>query len=214
MKATKIIKLFTTAIIFAIAVISFTACGDEDENNDDKREENTWNDNSSNNNKTDDKGNDNENVGTSISQYDISSNVTVSAKPILEEYGYEIKIESNLSKKFPNKTFKYGVVCGYEGYDYCKYYTISEEATEYECVFIDADGVEYGWYGVIYWKSLVALRNKEAAGETLSKDEKDLQREIMQIFRKDGYHAKTHYKGKIFVEYNDKRFFLKSFGCK
>lgn len=217
----KMIKRIETAIIiilFAIVGISFTACGGDDD--DDYKNENNWNnsgsgtDNNGSESEDNNGGNNGGNSGSTISLAEISKNVNVTSKAILEGYGYEINIKTKLPKAFPGKVFKYGVVCGYEGYDYCKYYTLSEEKTEYECVFIDADGVENGYYGEIYWKSLVALKEKEDTDESLSKDEKDLQKEIMAIFRKDGAYYMGHYKGKIFVEYNDKRYFIKSFGNK
>lgn len=214
MKTLEKIKLLAVTILLTLVVISFGSCGGDDD--DDYKNGNNWNNNIDDNKGENSSGNNGSNnggsSGSNISLAEISKNITVTSKAILEEYGYEINIKTNLQKAFPGKIFKYGVVCGYEGYDYCKYYTISEERTEYECVFIDADGVENGRYGVIYWRSLVALKNKENAGESLSKDEIDLQKEIMEIFRKDGRYQKNHYKGKIFVEYNDKRYFIKSFG--
>lgn len=212
MKTTENIKILAMTFLVAImGVGSFTSCGrDED---DDFKNESNWISDDNSNDTGGNSGNSNDgNSENTITQYDISSNVTVNIKSIFEGYGYEVNIISNLQRKYPNKTFKYGVVCGYDGYDYIKYYTAADKIVEYECVFIDADGVKYGWYGSMYWRSLVALKNKEDAGETLCEDEKDLQRDVMEIFRKDGYYNKTHYKGKIFVEYNDKRYYIKSFG--
>ena len=103
---------------------------------------------------------------------------------------------------------KYGIECGYSNYNWQQY--ASGGGSSYSlraCVFIDANGSPYSTEG-FYWPSYLALQQKSS----LTSDERDLWNSIIKKFNQSENAAKNQYSGRVFVEVNGVRYYIKYFG--
>ena len=125
-------------------------------------------------------------------------------------YSYHIDITSNLSESYPKKTIKYGIECGYDNYNWQKY-AQKDIDNMYSCVssiFLDTE--EEFAEESLYWRSYIALLSKMEDGN-LADDEQQLFNGIVKIFKQSESKAKALYQGRVFVEIENKRFYIKEF---
>ena len=124
-------------------------------------------------------------------------------------YSYQIDITSNLASLYPRKTIKYGIECGYGSYDWEKY-AVASVGNSYSCVssiFLDRE--EEFAAEAVYWSSYIDLLQKQES-RGLRDDEQQLYNEIVKILRKSESQAKAKYQGRVFVEVDNKRYYIKT----
>lgn len=140
----------------------------------------------------------------------VSQNVFVSVT--YNNYSWDISLSSYLEYEFPDKSIRYGILCGYNGepYYYSKYFTMNGiSVSSTEPLFIDGTGSPYGMQ-YMYWRSLIALQEKTS----LTTSEKELKSEILSDFSKTESKAKSSYWGQIFAEIDGVKYTAKEFGNK
>ena len=143
-----------------------------------------------------------------------NSDAFMTAKTILKHvkvtynysnYYFHIKINSSLSNVLANKDIRYGLECGYDSYDYEKYLTGSETLILADvCVFIDNS--EY-YLEALYGNSYMALINES----NLNTDERQFLKELKELLDKKEPAAKASYAGRVFVEVDGKRYYVKNY---
>lgn len=125
---------------------------------------------------------------------------------------WNISIRSQLQSVYPNKTIKYGILCGYNGvpYIYTKYFanTGTEISTSVD-LFIDGTGSPYTSF---YLDSFNALNEKIARGEKLTPDEQDLMTELRKLLKADESRALPTYWGEVFAEIDGIKYVVYKYG--
>ena len=142
---------------------------------------------------------------------EIEKNVNRYVYPMVSylNYSYQIDITSNLAGLYPSKTIKYGIECGYGSYDWEKYAAASG-GNSYSCVSsIFLLGEDEFAAEAVYWSSYIDLLQKQEL-RGLRDDEQQLYNEIVKILRKSESQAKTKYQGRVFVEVDNKRYYIKT----
>lgn len=190
MKTLKIMSLLL------VVVLSFglSGCGDDEEKSIDDPSEQGSNENTSDNDAQMEKA---------IRQY-VYSIISYL------DYSYQIEIVSNVADLYTTKTFRYGIECGYGSYDWEKYAT-HKQGNIYVCVssvFIETED-EFATES-FYWSSYIDLLKKKETRE-LREDEQQLYDDIVKILRKSENKAKNQYQGRVFVEVDGNRYYIKDF---
>ena len=125
-------------------------------------------------------------------------------------YCYQIDITSTLSGVYPNSVIKYGIECGYGDYKYQKYAVATGE-NSYSCVssiFLDSE--EEFADEAMYWRSYMELLEWMEV-RNLNEDEQDLYNEIVKTMKSSESKAKSQYQGRVFVEVDNERYYIKTF---
>ena len=182
------------SLLFAtMLTVSFVSCGDDDENGID-----------------DSQIVDNTSHTSNENSVERLINSTVYPMVSYLNYSYQVEITSTLSETLPGKDIRYGIECGYGGYDWEKYATKSI-GNSYSCVssiFLDTEddfAVE-----ALYWSSFVDLLEKQES-RGLRDDEQQLYNEIVKTLRKSESNAKSQYQGRVFVKVDGKKYYIKNF---
>lgn len=137
-----------------------------------------------------------ENEDISSSMYDY---VDVTGKYNEEDYAIEFTINTELGKKFPGKSFKYGIEYGYGNYNntnYCEMSGLSSETFGMSVIFDATCNM--------YMISYNALREKMEKGEKLSENEIDLLETAVNTIEKNV----NKFKARVFVEFDGERYYL------
>ena len=202
MKIFRNFKLIAVILATIMASSTIVACGGSD---DDEQDE--WN--SSNGN-----GND----SSSDPTYELVKK-NISASVGYGDYSWNISIKSKLARVFPGKSITYGVESGYGDYQYYEHFKFNNSNQKNDGngnftvsypVFV---GDEYSYEGFV-WYSYKALKEKKANGESLSSDERDLWNEIVKAMNAKEYKAKSTFCGRLYAQFDNKRYVFHSFGQK
>ena len=136
----------------------------------------------------------NEEISSSIYDY-----VDVTGKYNEEDYTIKFTINTELGKKFPGKSFKYGIEYGYGNYNntnYCEMSGLSSETFGMSVIFDATCNM--------YMISYNALREKMEKGEQLSESEIDLLEASVNNIEKNV----NKFKARVFVEFDGERYYL------
>lgn len=202
MKIFRNLKLI--AVILATIMVSstFVACGGSDDD-----EQNEWN--SSNGNGDD---------SSSDPTYELVKK-NISASVSYGDYSWNISIKSKLASAFPEKSITYGVESGYGDYQYYEHFKFNNSNQKNDGngnitvsypVFV---GDEYSYEGFT-WIGYKGLKEKKANGESLNSDERDLWNEIVKVMNAKESKAKSTYCGRLYAQFDNKRYIYYTFGQK
>lgn len=193
---TNMCKFFRCFAIFAIAV-ALLSCNDNrgEEIFDNENQENTDSGKGSESQKDDVLKKISQNVSVKVSAY--------------SNYSWNISITTNLEKVYPNKTIKYGNLCGYNDlpYIYRTYFTLNGNYIKEDVpLFIKYDGSPYVEEHM-YWESLVALAKKTS----LTESEQLLKVACVTYCDKVESKALAQYWGQVFVEIDGEKYIIKEY---
>lgn len=193
-------KVLCFAMMFLFIGLSNSSCSGEDIN------------------EYDDFNSQNNNEGTNDPTYELIKR-NISATVYYSDYSWNINVKSKLATAFPNKSIIYGHECGHGVYRYYQHFTsIKEEYLQrndgngniYVCVPTFAED-EYARER-LYWKSYKALKAKAENGEKLTSDEQNFYGELTNLMNKCEYQAKNSYSGRLYVQFDNKRYYYYCFG--
>jgi hypothetical protein len=131
----------------------------------------------------------------------------VSANVSYADYAYNISISSSLSSKYPGRTIKYGVECGYDSYGWQLW--ASGSGTDYSvvcCVFVDGLGSPYA-NEAFNWKTYMNLKDQTK----LEADQQGLLSDLISILNKSEDKAQSQFIGRVFAEIDEIRYYFKNF---
>lgn len=200
MKTLKGMKVVLYALLMLTPTVAITSCGDDDEP---QQVINPGQNGSGSSDQT-----------LKLVKENVSATVSYS------DYSWNISIKSNLASKFPGKTITYGVESGYGAYKYYEHFKFDNNYLQSNdgrgnmrvCYPVYV-GDEFG-YNILYWDSYKALKNKQANGEKLNSDEKDLLNEIVKSMSADESKAKGSFCGRLYAQFDNTRYFFYTFGQK
>lgn len=183
---------------------TFVACGGNDD------EPNEW----YSPNDGDDDGNNSSDPTFKLVKKNITASVSYG------DYSWNITIKSKLSSVFPGKYIVYGVESGYRDYQYYEHFKFDRDYIQKKdgngnmtIIYPTFVGNEYGDVG-FYWISYKALKDKKESGERLSSDEQNLWNEIVKIMNASEYKAKSTFCGRLYAQFDNKRYVFYTFGQK
>ena len=202
MKCIRNMKLFAILLATMIASSTFVACGDSNE------EQDEWY-----------SPDDDENNNNSDPTYEIVKK-SISASVSYGDYSWNIAIKSKLASAFPSKNIIYGVESGYGDYQYYEHFKFDKDDIQKNdgngnmtINYPTFVGNEYGEER-FYWFSYKALKAKKDNGEKLSSDEQNLYNEIVKIMNASEYKAKSTFCGRLYAQFDNKRYVFYTFGQK
>lgn len=124
--------------------------------------------------------------------------VSVTSEFVEENLNIKFTINTELSKKYPQKTFEYGVEYGYGNYYYTSNLDMEGKSSKNFTMSVLFDEC------ALYMKSYTELVDKIKSGEELTESERDLFEYIIdEIERKV-----RSFKARIFVVLSDKRYYV------
>lgn len=124
--------------------------------------------------------------------------VSVTSEFVEENLNIKFTINTELSKKYPQKTFEYGVEYGYGNYYYTSNLDMEGKSSKNFTMSVLFDEC------ALYMKSYTELVDKIKSGEELTESEQDLFEDIIdEIERKV-----RSFKARIFVVLSDKRYYV------
>lgn len=124
--------------------------------------------------------------------------VSVTSEFVEENLNIKFTINTELSKKYPQKTFEYGVEYGYGNYYYTSNLDMEGKSSKNFTMSVLFDEC------ALYMKSYTELVDKIKSGEELTESERDLFEDIIdEIERKV-----RSFKARIFVVLSDKRYYV------
>lgn len=193
MRTNKICRVFSTLIPALVISVLLVACGGSDPVSDYYEEE----------------------IGTPSSstsniEQTIKSNVSVNAS--YSEYYVNTTIKSTLSSALSGKTIQYGIEFGYDG-DYawhqsCENFSGTTGSIK-SSIFFDCGKYKFS-ADELYVRSYLKIMDKKAKGESISSEEKDLFAKLVTYLNRDEPIAKKAYNGRVFVEVNGQRHYVKN----
>lgn len=200
------LKKLSLMLLAAIVLIGFSSCGDSDDDNETAPPP-SWQGG---------QGDDSDSQGGSDSDggYDVSVErlvkANVSASAYYEDFAYHITMTTTLEDAYPGHDIEYGLEFGYDGYQYQRFWNVDGQnfSTE-EYILVDVNGSPYAGYS-LYLRSYIALKNKEAAGEPLFKDEQDLMDEITDILGEVEFEALLDFCARVFVDVDGERYYVET----
>ena len=203
MKNFRNLKLIAMILTTIMATTTFVACDGSD---DDEQDE--WN-----------SSNDNGDDSSSDPTYKLVKK-NISASVSYGDYSWNISIKSKLASVFPGKSITYGVENGYGDYQYYEHFKFKNSYIQKKDdngnmtisypIFV---GNEYASEG-LYWSSYKALKVKRANGEKLSSSEQDLWNDIVKDMNAKESKAKSTYCGRLYAQFDNKRYVYYTFGQK
>lgn len=198
-------KLIAMILATIIASSTFVACGGSAD------EQDEWY-------SPDDDG-DNGNNNSQDPTYELVKK-NISASVSYGDYSWNISIKSKLENVFPTKSINYGVESGYGDYQYYEHFKFDRDYIQKNdgngnmtISYPTFVGNEYGNEG-FYWVSYKALKAKKENGERLSSDEQSLWNEIVKIMNASEYKAKSTFCGRLYAQFDNKRYVFYTFGQK
>lgn len=198
------LKLLTIILVSVMVSTTFVACGGSND------EQDEWY-------SPDDSGNGNNN--SSDPTYELVKK-NISASVSYGDYSWNIAIKSKLASAFPSKSIIYGVESGYGDYKYYEHFKFDRDYIQKNdgngnmtISYPTFVGNEYGDEG-FYWISYKALKAKKENGERLSSDELSLWNEIVKIMNASEYKAKSTFCGRLYAQFDNKRYVFYTFGQK
>lgn len=125
------------------------------------------------------------------------------------DYSWTFVLSTSLDNALPDRTIKYGLECGYGGFDYQKYFSLSglSPYTFVEPIFIDASGSGYE-AEYRFWRTWFDLKDRSTA---LRGDERDLWNTVIKYMNMKEPEAKRTFQGRIFVEIDSERYYDRAF---
>lgn len=124
--------------------------------------------------------------------------VSVTSEFVEENLNIKFTINTELSKKYPQKTFEYGIEYGYGNYSYTSNLDMAGKSSKNFTMSVLFDEC------ALYMKSYTELVDKINSGEKLTESEQDFFEDIIdEVERK----VKS-FKARIFVALNDKRYYV------
>ena len=124
--------------------------------------------------------------------------VSVTSEFVEENLNIKFTINTELSKKYPQKTFEYGVEYGYGNYSYTSNLDMEGKSSKNFTMSVLFDEC------ALYMKSYTELVDKINSGEKLTESEQDLLEDIIYEVEK----KVKKFKARIFVVLSDKRYYV------
>ena len=124
--------------------------------------------------------------------------VSVTSKFVEENLSIKFTINTELSKKYPQKTFEYGIEYGYGNYSYTSNLDMEGKSSKNFTMSVIFDEC------ALWMKSYTEFKNKIISGEELTESERDYFEDIIDEIE----NKVKKFKARIFVALNNKRYYV------